>query len=37
MGIVTYIGIEERDNIEFYKTAGVTTSTVGKIFIYLKK
>ena len=37
MGIVTYIGIGKRDNVEVYKTAGVTTSTAGEIFIYLKK
>ena len=36
MGIVTYIWIEKRDDVEVYKTAGVTTSTAGEIFIYLK-
>ena len=37
MGIVAYIGIRKRDDVEVYKTAGVTTSTAGQIFIYLKK
>ena len=29
MGIVTYIGIEERDDVEIYKTGGVTASIAG--------
>ena len=37
MGIVTYMGIGKRDDVEIYKTAWVTTSTAGEIFIYLKK
>ena len=37
MGIITYIGIGKRDDVEVYKTAGVITSTAGEIFIYLKK
>ena len=37
MGIVTYMGIRKRDDVEVYKTAGVTTSNGGEIFIYLKK
>ena len=37
MGIVNYMVIGKRDNVEVYKTAWVTTSTAGEIFIYLKK
>ena len=37
MGIVTYIGIGKRDDLEVYKTTGITTSTADEIFFYLKK
>ena len=37
MGIIAYMGIGKRDDVEAYKTTGVTTSTAGGIFIYLKK